>query len=289
MKPQSFEYLPTRELDAALDHLAEAGDEAKVLAGGQSLIPVMNLRLAQPAVLIDINPIAELAGIGAEDDHVRIGALVRHRSLEREGVGDPGLSRLFATVATHIGHLPIRVRGSFGGSLAHADPGAEWCLVALALDAEVELARRDGRRVLPIDAFLDGPFTTALLPDELLVAARVARRAGWHYGFAEHARTHGAFALAGACVALSLAEETVAAARVAIMGSGGRAERVATAESALAGTPISAAPAVAADATRASVSPTGYDEVTPEYLRALIGALVGRAVSGALADAEEGR
>lgn len=282
MKPQSFEYVATRTLDAALQHLAEAGDDAKVLAGGQSLVPVMNLRLAQPAVLIDINPIAALETIVVEDNALRLGALVRHRTLERGGLPDPALDALFREVARHIGHLPIRIRGTFGGSLAHADPGAEWCLVALALGAEVEIASAGGRRTVGVDQFLDGPFTTTLSPDELLVSVALPRRPGWSYGFAEHAQTHGAFALAGACVGLAHDGERIQEARVAVMGAGGRAERLAPVEQALANAPLAGASKAAGEHARVSVAPGGYDEVSPEYLRALIGAMVCRATASAL-------
>ncbi len=289
MKPQSFEYVPTRTLDAALEQLARGGEDAKVLAGGQSLVPVMNLRLAQPGILVDINPVDELAHVETGDETIRVGALVRHRSLESAALGDASLDALAGRVSAQIGHLPIRVRGTIGGSLAHADPGAEWCLVAVALGAEVEIARLAGRRTIPIDDFLQGPFTTALEADELLVALRLPRQPGWRYGFAEHARTHGAFALAGACVALHSDGGTLRAARIAVMGMGGRAQRVGAAEEAVVGLRVKAAPAAAASATAAAVEPVGYDEVSPAYLRALAGALVRRAMDDALVGSGEER
>ncbi len=288
MKPQSFEYVRAGTLDSALEILADAGDEAKVIAGGQSLVPVMNLRLARPAVLVDINPLAELARVEQRSGALRLGALVRHRTLERGEVGG-ALGGLLAEVAGHIGHVPVRVRGSIGGSLAHADPGAEWCLVALALEAEVEIARRGERRRLTVDAFLDGPFTTALAPDELVLGLELARRPGWSYGFAEHARTHGAFAQSGACVALQVRDEVVAAARVAVMGVGGRAERLGPVEAAVVGRPANGAAAAAAGACREVVDPAGYDEVSPDYLRALAAAVVRRATAAAIAAPTEER
>jgi carbon-monoxide dehydrogenase medium subunit len=287
MKPQSFEYLPTRELDAALEALGQADDEVKVLAGGQSLVPVMNLRLAQPTRLVDINGIDALAQVDWGTEHVRLGALVRHRQLERGIRPGDRLSDLLSEVAGHIGHLPVRVRGTLGGSLAHADPGAEWCLVALALEASVEIAARSDRRLLGIDALLEGPFTTALRSDEIITALVVPRTAQWSYGFAEHAQTHGAFAQSGACVALQRSGDTVGSARVAVMGVAGRAQRLGEVEAGLIDCPVPEAPERAQSLCAASVDPRGYDEVSPDYLRALTASLVRRATSAALARAEE--
>lgn len=282
MKPQSFEYVAPRDVAAALDVLARHGDEAKVLAGGQSLVPVMNLRLARPAVLVDINGVTALAALEVRDDHVAIGALVRHRALELGRAGRDGLGALLSRVAGHIGHVPVRVRGTFAGSLAHADPAAEWGLVAVTLGAELDIVGPGGPRVLAAEEFLVGPFTTALRPDELLVRVRVPRRAGWGYGFAEQARTHGAFAQAGACAALAVDGGVVTAARVGVMGAGGRAQLLPGVARALAGAPVATAPDTAAAAAPEELAPAGYDEVSGDYLRAVLAALVRRAVGAAV-------
>ena len=136
MKPAAFEYHAPRSLDEALALLAEHGGDGRVLAGGQSLVPAMNFRLARPAVLIDINRIGGLGEVGAGGGVVRIGALTRHVVFEKPVVAGP-LARLLPTIAHNIAHLPIRVRGTFGGSVAHADPAAEWCALTVALDADV--------------------------------------------------------------------------------------------------------------------------------------------------------
>lgn len=287
MKPQSFTYLPTRELDAALEALAEAGGDASVLAGGQSLVPIMNLRLARPGVVVDINPIVELAAVDRGPDALRLGALVRHRALERGIHPGDALSALLAKVAGSIGHVPVRVRGTIGGSLAHADPVAEWCLVGLALGATVELAGRDRRRSLDMDRFLDGPFTTALEPEELLVALEIPRRGGWQYGFAEHAPTCGAFAEAGACTALRVEDDTVREALVAVMGTAGRARRLPAIEASLAGCPCGEAGSRAAEVCAETVDPSASLDLSSDYLRALAAAMVRRAVTGALASSGE--
>ena len=288
MKPQSFAYVATSTVEEAVRALGEAGEDAKVLAGGQSLVPMMNLRLARPSVLVDINPIADLAGVEVGPARLSLGALVRHRSLEL-GVSPGALGRLLREVAGHVAELPVRVRGSVGGSLAHADPAAEWCLVAVALGAEIELAGPDGRRSLGAEEFLEGPFSTALAADELVVAVHLPLRAGWAYGFAEHALTHGSFAQAGACVGLELLDGVVAGCRIAVMGTSGRAERVPAAEAAATGRPAEAAPDAAAEATRDALAPTGYGEVTSDYLRALAGATVLRATAAAAAGTGEAR
>ena len=192
MKPPPFEYVAPRALDEALSLLAQHGDDAKVLAGGQSLVPLLNFRLTRPAVLVDIN---RIEGLDRLEDGA-IGALVRTRRVEREA--DEPLLRL---AATYVGHPQIRSRGTVCGSVAHADPAAELPCALLALDARVRLRSVRGERELPIGDLLLGPFTTALEPDELLVELEVpARPAGSRVGFAEHARVHGDFALAGAAV-----------------------------------------------------------------------------------------
>src|ERR1700686_5451412 len=166
MKPAAFRYFAPRALDEALDLLAEHGEEGKVLAGGQSLVPAMNFRLARPASLIDINRIDALDYVREEDGTLRIGALARHAVFEAPVAGG-ALGAFLPRVARHIAHLPIRVRGTFAGSLAHADPASEWCLIAATLDAELVIANRRGTRTLQPDDYFVTALTTALEPDEL--------------------------------------------------------------------------------------------------------------------------
>jgi len=203
MVAQAFEYRSAGELAEALAVLEEYGEDAKVLAGGQSLVPMMHLRLARPEVILDINRLPGLDRAVVVDGELRIGALVRHLHLERPVVGDP-LGTLLAATAHHVGHLPIRTRGTFAGSLAHADPAAEWCLVAVAVGARLVLASAAGERVVAADDFFDFPFVTALRPDELITEVRLPLLgAGTGVAFREHAPTAGAFAQVAACATVT--------------------------------------------------------------------------------------
>lgn len=195
MKPAPFRYLRPTSLDEALDALATLGDEAKPLAGGQSLVPMLNFRLARPGVLIDLGRIPALVGIDRPDGSLRIGAMTRQRVLEL----DPDIAArlpVLPAALRHVGHVQIRTRGTIGGSLAHADAAAELPALALALDATVEVASATGARtVTAADLFL-GPWTTCLAADELLT--RVDIPMTWQDAtVAELARRHGDFALAG--------------------------------------------------------------------------------------------
>ena len=171
MKPPSFTYHAPASVGEALELLASLSD-AKVLAGGQSLVPSMNFRLARPGNLIDINRLSDLSYVREEQGWLAIGALARHVDFESASVPDP-LGALLRTIAHQIGHLPIRVRGTFVGSVAHADPAAEWCLLAVTLDAEMVCQSVDGTRVVGSADFFDTVFTTALEPSELLVEVRI--------------------------------------------------------------------------------------------------------------------
>ena len=172
MKPAAFTYHRPATVDQAVDLLAElAPRDGRVLAGGQSLVPIMAFRLARPAHLIDINRVAGLDRLDVQDGQLRIGARVRHAAFHRP-VEDGPLGALLAAVVRHIAHYPIRLRGTFCGSLAHADPAAEWCLVAAALDAKLVAVSTRGRRILSAHDFFHGAMQTALQPDELLAEVR---------------------------------------------------------------------------------------------------------------------
>jgi carbon-monoxide dehydrogenase medium subunit len=193
VKPAPFAYHRPETLEAALQLLAEHGDDCKALAGGQSLLPLLAMRLAQPAVLVDLARLPELQ----ERRGTTVGAMVTNTQLER----DPGgLAPVIAAALPHVGHFQIRNRGTLGGSLAHLDPAAEWPALALLLEARLTLQSRDrGRRTLAAAEFMKGPLTTALGPDELLIEVDFpAWPAGSRWGFAEVARRPGDFALAGA-------------------------------------------------------------------------------------------
>ena len=225
MKPPQFEYLAPATLDEALGLLAEKGGEAKVLAGGQSLVPVLNFRLAQPAFLVDLNGLDELDYIEVEaDGSVRIGAMTRQRTLELDP-RIPQRAPLLAATMPLIAHPQIRNRGTVGGSLAHADPSGELPVAAVALDAEFVLrshGSRRGERVVAATDFFEGLMTTALAEDELLCECRVPaapRRTGW--AFREVARRHGDYAHAGLAARLTLAEDgKIAIARLVYLSAG---------------------------------------------------------------------
>src|SRR5438874_3891715 len=173
MKPAAFRYHAPKTVEQAVAMLAEvAAQDGRVLAGGQSLVPIMAFRLARPAHLIDINGVAELARHWRDGNTLSIGAGVRHAAFHRPIV-EAGMGRLLATVVRHIAHYPIRMRGTFCGSLAHADPAAEWCVVAATLDAELVAVSVKGERLIPGAGFFRGPMETALEPDELFCEARL--------------------------------------------------------------------------------------------------------------------
>ena len=199
MKAPRFAYVRAESLDQVLALLAEHGDDARILAGGQSLMPTLNMRLSQPKLLIDINRLDELAGIALEDGEVRIGALTRHSAV----LSSPVVARhlpLIAEAMTHVAHVAIRNRGTCGGSIALADPAAELPACAVALDASFVLARQGGRRTVAARSFFKGLYETDRADDEILVEARIpALGAGYASSFMELARRHGDFALAGVC------------------------------------------------------------------------------------------
>ena len=236
MKPARFEYVAPRSEDEALGALAEHGDDAKILAGGQSLIPLMNFRLAQPAVVIDINRLADLAYVRPADGGVAIGALTRQHALERDPTVRARLP-ILTEACRLIGHLPIRHRGTVGGNLAHADPASELPSVMAALGAEMVSISRRGRRTIAAAQFFTGPLTTALRPDELLAEIRVPgippRTGG---AFVEMSRRAGDYALVGVAALITLDQSgRCERARLALCGVGPTPVRALAAEQALAG------------------------------------------------------
>ena len=284
MKPARFDYHQARSTAEALSVLDRCGPEAKVLAGGQSLVPAMNFRLARPSVLVDINRVGELARLTDEGGALRVGSMVRHAAFEQP-VDDGPLGRLLSMAARHVGHLPIRIRGTFGGSLAHADPAAEWCVIAMLLDAEMEAAGSGGARRIPAADFFRTVFTTALEPDELLVEARLPKPVpSTRVGFQQFSRRAGDFAVAMAAVALDVRGGRVAEARIALGGVSDRPVRAAGAEEALAGGPAErGALAEAAEAAAREVDPIEDIHGSAEYRRDLVRVLTRRALEQAAA------
>ncbi|HXU88706.1 MAG TPA: xanthine dehydrogenase family protein subunit M [Methylomirabilota bacterium] len=255
MKPPRFDYLLPRSLDEALGLLAQHGEEAKVLAGGQSLVPLLNFRLIRPAYLVDVNEIPGLDGIRVDDGRLVIGAMTRQRVAETSPVVRERCP-LLAEAMPQIGHVQIRNRGTVGGSLAHADPAGELPAVVAALDGELLLKSRRGERRLTAEQFFVGYLTTATEPDELLVEARVAvapPRTG--AAFMEVSRRHGDFALVGVAATVTVdADGVCTACAIALTGVG-------------------PTPVVARDAARTLVGarPTAdaYDEVGRRVASAL--------------------
>ena len=235
MKLPPFEYEAPTTVDEAIDLLAEHLDEASVLAGGQSLIPLLALRLARPEVLIDINGIAELSGVSATDGGVAIGAMTREYVAEESKVIADTVPLLAAALPL-IGHEAIRSRGTIGGSLAHADAAAELPAVARALDAEFVVSGPAGERVIPAAQWFEGYLTTARRPDELLVEIRFPTAGpGTGVSFQEVARRHGDFAIVGLAVSLVLSGGVISDARLAFAGVSDVPVRAAAAEDLLAG------------------------------------------------------
>jgi carbon-monoxide dehydrogenase medium subunit len=238
VKPTAFEYHAPETIEEALDLLREYGDDAKVLAGGQSLVPMLALRLTSFPHLIDINRVSALRGIEHQNGTVSIGAMTRHAAVEHDEVlatAAPLLSRAVKL----IGHFQIRNRGTIGGSIAHADAAAELPVVTMALDATLEVAStRGGRQIAASDFFL-GPWTTSMEADELLIRSWFPKAEGrWGFAFEEVARRLGDFGLAGAGVAVQLgSDNTITKASIGLLGMGATPLRAPTAEAALIGTP----------------------------------------------------
>ncbi len=241
MKPAPFDLLRPDSLDEACRQLAQADGGASLLAGGQTLMPLLNLRMSQPFILIDLSAIPELQGVSRTQDGIRIGAMTVQNAARTDPLVAAGVP-LLARALAHVGHHQTRNRGTIGGSLAFAEPAAECPAVALALDARVELHSLRGIRRIAVEDFLLGPYTTALAPDEILVAIHVpdpppGRRLPV---FVEVARRPGDFALVGLAGELILEETTILQARLAWFGMGPSAVRARQAEAALAGARLNA-------------------------------------------------
>jgi len=285
MKPAPFEYQAPSSLDAALDLLSHRGGDAKILAGGQSLIPVMNFRLAEPALLVDINKLAELDFIRRGDDGgLRIGALTRQRRLERNSLVAEAAPLLHETVP-FIAHPQIRNRGTFGGSLAHADPAAELPAVAVALRARFRLRKAGGDRWVNASDFFGGLFTTSLEPDEILVEVAIPSlpaRTGW--SFLEIARRHGDYAQIGVAALVTLDDPgRCQEARLVYLSAGDVPIEAREAAGLLAGQEISAE-AIAAAAEKASQEIRTFSDLhaSADFKRHLARVITGRALRKAI-------
>jgi carbon-monoxide dehydrogenase medium subunit len=284
MKPGRFSYEAPDTIDAALASLAAHGDDAKIIAGGQSLAPMLNMRLARPEHLIDINGLGELGQVHLDGDRLTIGAMVRHAAL-----GKNELIRrhcpMLAHAAKTIGHYAIRQRGTLGGSLAHADPAAQLPLAALALDAEIELRATSGTRTVAARDFFRSIFTTVIKPDELLVAVRLPPprlHEGW--GFCLFNRRAGDFAIVSVAATVARAESSgMARLRLAIGGIGPVPVRVEDMISGdIAGSMEEGWSARVAAATAATVEIEENERIPEDFRRELVAALTKDALDQAL-------
>jgi aerobic carbon-monoxide dehydrogenase medium subunit len=291
LKSPQFVYVAPTSVDEALTQLAEHGDDAKLLAGGQSLVPLLALRLASPSALIDLGGVPELDYIRRENGHVAIGAMTRERAVERSDVVRE-LVPLLSVAMPLIGHLAIRNRGTVGGSAAHADPSAEVPAVAIALDADVVVASSArGERTVTSDDFFQGFFSTSLEPDEALIELRFpVAQPGTGVAFEEATRRHGDFAMVGAAAAVRTEGARITEARIVVIGVSDTPLRRREAEQALAGAePTNAAFEEAGALAADSLSPPSDLHGTSAYRRHLVGVLVRRALERAARQSQEGR
>jgi carbon-monoxide dehydrogenase medium subunit len=285
MKPAPFIRHVPRTLDEALKILSEVADEdGRVLAGGQSLVPVMAFRLAKPAHLVDINEVAGLDKIASDGKALSIGACVRHAAFHKSVVDNP-LGRLLTFVARHIAHYPIRVRGTFCGSLANADPASEWCLTAATLDAIMVAKSTRGERSIPAKDFFEGIMATALAPDELLAEVRLPLLASdAKFGFNEFSRRAGDFAMSAALVTYRLQGGKITDARLGVGGAEASPRRIPQTEAALNGqAPSDKTFRAAADAAAAAIDPLVDHQTDADYRRDLVRAVVRRALEHSIA------
>jgi aerobic carbon-monoxide dehydrogenase medium subunit len=286
MKPAAFGYHRAGSVDEAVSLLGELGDEAKLIAGGQSLVAMMNFRLARPAALVDISRLTELRYVRADNGGLRIGALALHRDLER--LSDPSLLAGFEVLphaARYIGHYAIRAAGTFGGSIAHADPAAEWCMAALLFDGEVVARSVRGERVIPLHDFFAGFLETRLDPDEMITEVRLPlQRPG--AAVKEFARRHGDFALVATMAAVRHNKGRCVDARLVFGGVAGTVMRATSAEAILIGSDLGhEAIAAAADASAQAADPPADIHASAEYRRHLMRVLAARAIEEAVSGA----
>ena len=288
MKPPSFDYYAPHTLDEALQVLGSADSTASVLAGGQSLMPMLNMRIARPAIIVDINRIASLNHLQAGPDRLTVGALVRHADLLR----DPEVRRgwpLLAEATAMVAHPAIRNRGTVCGSIAHGDPASEHPGVLTALDGSVVVAGAAGRREIPAGEFFVSMLTTALEPGEIVVEVRYPRpKAGTGTAFVEFARRLGDFAIVGVAAALTVRDRVCQAARITLVGVGEIPFRARAAEAALDGRRLGpedsgGAFAAAAREVVAAVEPAEDIHASSSFRRHLAGVLTERALKTALA------
>jgi CO/xanthine dehydrogenase FAD-binding subunit len=282
MKPAAFDYIAPDSLEAAAEAIAAANGDGKILAGGQSLMPLLNFRMARPSVIVDLMHVPDMSFIERRGDRVAIGALTRHADLEFSDLIAQKLP-VMAAAMPHVAHLAIRNKGTIGGSLSHADPAAELPMLAVFYGATIKVQGTSGRRDIPAEDFFVSALTNCLDADEIVFEIDfpvLTSRAGW--AFEEVARRFGDFALASIAVSLEILDNRIVDARVAVMGVADTPRRLREAEAALTG--AQGGPKTAkklAEIVRACVSPESDIHVSAEYRKNLIGALAERAFATA--------
>ncbi|MFK4533453.1 CO/xanthine dehydrogenase FAD-binding subunit [Bradyrhizobium ottawaense] len=283
MKPAKFEYVAPTTVDAAVEALRAANGEGKVLAGGQSLLPLLNFRMTRPAVLVDLNGIKELSFIELRGDRVAIGALTRHREIEQSPLIASKLP-VMAAAMRHVAHLAIRNRGTIGGSLSHADPAAELPMLSLFYGARLSVQGPSGRRTIAAEDFFVDALTNCLAPEEIVVEIEfpILQHDGW--AFEEVARRFGDFALASIAVAVRRGASIIEDTRVAVMGVADTPLRLKDVEDKLRGTTIDGqTPDRFSELVTSCVSANGDLHASAEYRQHLLGQLAKRAMQTALA------
>lgn len=285
MKPAAFAYHAPRTVQETVAKLAELSvSDGRILAGGQSLVPMMAFRMARPAHLIDINAVAGFDRLAVEGDTLSIAPCVRHAAFHRPVVAGP-TGALLSDVVANIAHYPIRLRGTFCGSLAHADPASEWCLTAVTLGADVVVLSTRGRRIIAADDYFQGMMMTALAEDELLCEARLPiLPTDTHFGFYEFSRRAGDYAIAMALTTFRLQDGVMIEPRVGLGGAEGRPRRIAQAEAVLAGRkPGEDIFRAAAEAAADAIDPLEDVHADAEFRLDLVRAVTRRALQRAAA------
>jgi aerobic carbon-monoxide dehydrogenase medium subunit len=279
--PSAFDYVAATTVEEALAALSQAGDDGKVLAGGQSLVPVLRLRLATPTTVVDLNKISELRGVREDGDAIVVGAMTTHHDV----LNDPLVrehAALLALATQTVGDPQIRHRGTLGGALVHADPAGDLLAPVVALDAEMVIVGPGGRRTVPAEAFFVDLFTTAVQPDELLVEVRIPKKTGWGAHYEKFQRVAQAWSIVAVAAAVRTEGATIAEARVALTNMAVTPVRATGVEQALVGQPatvetIRAAAEHAAEGT----SPTSDGNADADYREHLARVLTGRALATA--------
>ena len=282
MIPAAFDYVAPSTVDDAVRALAEAGEDGKVIAGGQSLLPVLRMRLAAPSKLVDLGKIAELRGVREDGDAIVIGAMTTHYDVQRDPLVREH-ARLLALATDTVADPQVRHRGTFGGSLAHADPAGDLLAPALALDAELVLAGMDGRRTVPAAEFFTDFFETALRQGEILCEVRVPKRTGWSAHYEKFNRVAQAWSIVAVAAAVRTEGGSIAEARVGLTNMGATPLRATAVEQALVGRPATAeAIKAAAQHAAEGTSPAADGNADAEFRQHLARVLTSRAVSAAV-------